>query len=169
MTVYVQIDNILLDLEGRPPVNDELLIQAASAVLAGHTFIQKTALTVVLTVDETIQELDREYLGVDSPTDVLSFPAGEMDPETQEFYLGDVIISYPRAQAQAAAAGHTPEAELQLLTVHGVLHLLGHDHAGSEEKNRMWTEQERILTALGCPARPPTIENEPPDGDLSVG
>ena len=74
------------------------------------------------------------YLGIDGPTDVLSFPASEMDPETGVHYIGDILISIPRAQAQADAAGHPLEAEVQLLVVHGVLHLLGHDHAQAEEK-----------------------------------
>lgn len=168
MTVYIQFDDVVVDLAGQPPVDETLLEQAAQAALAKAARLttqaalaaqdvqqEIQALTLVLTGDEAIQELNRQYLGVDSPTDVLSFPAGEVDPETQEFYLGDVILSYPRAQAQAAAAGHPLEAELQLLTVHGVLHLLGYDHAEREEKDQMWSEQDQILTALGCPARPP--------------
>jgi probable rRNA maturation factor len=70
-------------------------------------------------------------------------------PETGRYYLGDVIISYPRALEQSAAAGHTVQDELQLLVVHGVLHLLGHDHATEEEKARMWADQQEILAGLG--------------------
>ena len=83
------------------------------------------------------------------PTDVLSFPASETDPDTGASYIGDILISIPRAQAQADAAGHPLEAEVQLLVVHGVLHLLGYDHADAEEKALMWKAQAEILTGLG--------------------
>jgi probable rRNA maturation factor len=96
-----------------------------------------------------LQELNRDYLGIDAPTDVLSFPASETDPETGARYLGDILISVPRAQSQAEAAGHALESEVQLLVVHGVLHLLGHDHAKPEEKRRMWKAQAEILESLG--------------------
>lgn len=96
-----------------------------------------------------LHELNRDYLGVDAPTDVLSFPASESDPETGATYLGDILISIPRAAQQAQAAGHPLEAEVQLLVVHGVLHLLGHDHAEAEEKARMWAGQEKVLERLG--------------------
>jgi probable rRNA maturation factor len=66
-----------------------------------------------------------------------------------EPYLGDIAISLPRATAQAEAAGHPVAAELQLLTVHGVLHLLGHDHAEPEEKAAMWAAQAAVLATLG--------------------
>jgi len=105
--------------------------------------------TIVLTDDAKLHELNREYLGVDAPTDVLSFPATEIDPETGASYLGDVLISIPRAEAQAKAAGHPLEAEVQLLVVHGVLHLLGHDHAEAQEKLKMWKAQTKILDELG--------------------
>ncbi len=81
---------------------------------------------------------------------MLSFQADELDPETGRRYLGDVIISYPRAQAQAQAGGHALPAELQLLVVHGVLHLLGHDHGAPAEKEAMWALQAEILQRLGC-------------------
>ena len=126
----------------------EILERAANA-----TLLQQSApdadLTLVLTGDTQIQSLDRDFLGKDEPTDVLSFPSSEMDPETGRRYLGDIIISVPRAEAQSIAAGHSLEAELSLLVVHGVLHLLGHDHAGPEEKTNMWAAQSEVLTRLG--------------------
>lgn len=108
-------------------------------------------LTVVVTNDPQIQELNREYLGVDSPTDVLSFPMDEMDPETNLRYLGDIIISYPRCLEQAQKSGHTAEAEMELLIVHAVLHLLGFDHAEPDEKTQMWNLQKKILVELATP------------------
>jgi probable rRNA maturation factor len=106
-------------------------------------------LTVVLSDDARLQKLNRDYLGVDAPTDVLSFPASETDPETGARYLGDIIISISRAEAQAKSAGHPLEAEVQLLVVHGVLHLLGYDHAEAEEKTKMWKTQAEVLERLG--------------------
>ncbi len=106
-------------------------------------------ITIVLTDDAQLHELNREFLGVDAPTDVLSFPSEEIDPETGAQYLGDIIISIPRAMLQAQAGGHPVEAEVQLLVVHGTLHLLGHDHAEAEEKARMWQAQAEVMSRLG--------------------
>jgi len=106
-------------------------------------------ITIVLTDDTQLHELNREFLGVDAPTDVLSFPSDEVDPETGSQYLGDIIISIPRAAQQAQVGGHSLEAEVQLLVVHGTLHLLGHDHAEAEEKARMWAAQAEVMSRLG--------------------
>lgn len=106
-------------------------------------------MTIVLTDDAQLHELNREFLGVDAPTDVLSFPASESDPETGTPYLGDILISIPRATQQAQAAGHSVEAEVQLLVVHGTLHLMGYDHAEAQEKARMWSAQDEVLAQLG--------------------
>lgn len=127
-----------LTLEIAPPLNPDLEPDLSNADL-----------TIVLTDDRQLHELNRDYLGVDAPTDVLSFPASESDPETGSTYLGDLVISIPRAAQQAQAAGHPVEAEVQLLVVHGVLHLLGHDHATAEEKTAMWEEQAKVLERLG--------------------
>ena len=106
-------------------------------------------ITIVLTDDAQLHELNKEFLWVDAPTDVLSFPASESDPETGTPYLGDILISIPRAAQQAQAAGHSVEAEVQLLVVHGTLHLMGHDHAEAEEKTRMWNAQAEVMSRLG--------------------
>jgi probable rRNA maturation factor len=124
-----------------------LLEHAAQAVLAHQS--TDGDLTIVLTDDEQLHALNREYLGIDAPTDVLSFPASETDPETARRYLGDILISIPRAEAQAQAAGHALEAEVQLLAVHGALHLLGYDHAKADEKARMWKAQVEVLERIG--------------------
>jgi probable rRNA maturation factor len=130
------------------PVPEAVLEEAAQAALR-QQFAPQADLTVVLTGDERIRGLNRDFLGQDRSTDVLSFPAGEADPETGRQYLGDVVISLPTAGEGARRGGHALQAELQLLVVHGVLHLLGHDHADADEKQRMWTAQAQILTALG--------------------
>ncbi len=126
-----------------------IIERAALAVLA-HQSIDGD-LTIVLTDDTQLQELNHDYLGIDAPTDVLSFPASETDPETGRRYLGDILVSVPRAEEQAHAAGQALEAEVQLLVVHGTLHLLGHDHARVEDKARMWKAQAEILERLGLP------------------
>ena len=112
-------------------------------------------LTVVLTDDEQLRQLNFQFLGIDAPTDVLSFPAGDTDQDTNAFYLGDILISVPRAQVQAIEGGHSIQEELQLLVVHGVLHLLGYDHAEQADKAAMWLVQAKILNRLGCRAGPP--------------
>ena len=126
-----------------------LLEAAARAALRQQSAPETAGLSIVLSDDAELQRLNREYLGIDSPTDVLSFPAGETDPESGAAYLGDIIISAPRALKQAAQGEHAMTAELQLLVVHGVLHLLGHDHAEPDEKARMWAAQAEVLAALG--------------------
>ena len=126
-----------------------LLERAAQLTLDSESTDSDSDLTIVLTDDSQLHELNRDYLGVDAPTDVLSFPADEEDPETGVRYLGDILISIPRAKQQAEAAGHSPEAEVQLLVVHGTLHLLGHDHAEADEKARMWKAQAEVMSILG--------------------
>lgn len=146
--INLQLSDTLLDSQEEPPVSASLLEQAAQVTLDLEGPDQHIDLTIVLTDDDYIQDLNRQYLDIDAPTDVLSFPLDDVDPDTGNLYIGDVIISYPRAQAQAQVAGHSVEAELQLLTVHGVLHLLGHDHADDNEKESMWAAQEQVLTQL---------------------
>jgi probable rRNA maturation factor len=139
---------IFLDLDTKSDFLGSLLENAARATLE-LSAAPDADLTLVLTDDEEIRALNRDFLGIDAPTDVLSFPADESDPETGRRYLGDIVISLPRAAEQAAAHGHAIEAEVQLLVVHGILHLLGHDHAEADEKKRMWAAQAQVLESLG--------------------
>jgi probable rRNA maturation factor len=145
----------MIFLEINPELNlslpPDLLERAAQAVLAHQSMAADADLTLVLTGDERIRALNRDFLGRDAPTDVLSFPADETDPETGRRYLGDVVISVSRAESQARAGGHALQTELQLLVVHGVLHLLGHDHAGAQERAIMWAAQAEVLERLGLP------------------
>ncbi len=138
-------------------VDPLLLEKAASITLETAGAEPECDLTVVISNDTQLQELNRQYLGIDAPTDVLSFQADELNPETGRRYLGDVIISYLQAQAQAEAGGHVVPHELQLLVVHGVLHLLGHDHAAEAEKDKMWALQAEVLIRLGS-----AISSPPP-------
>jgi len=139
----------MIHIESEISFPQDLLERAARTTLEHEAQSLDSELSIILTDDARLHELNLNYLGVDSPTDVLSFPASETDPETGGHYIGDILISIPRAEAQAAAAGHSLEAEVQLLVVHGVLHVVGHDHAEPEEKARMWKAQAEILERLG--------------------
>ena len=110
---------------------------------------QSNDLSIVVCDDDFIQTLNNEYRKVDKPTDVLSFPSDETDPESGVRYLGDIIISLPKATAQAAEANHPAAEELSMLAIHGVLHLLGYDHQTTGEKKVMWDKQAELLRLLG--------------------
>jgi probable rRNA maturation factor len=124
-------------------------------VFAGQTTVQEVdpdreiEVTLVLTDDARMKELNRQFREMDSTTDVLSFPSDEIDLDTGKPYLGDILISFPQALLQATQVGHPVETELQLLTVHGMLHLFGFDHVNEEEKNEMWAIQAKVLEKLG--------------------
>ena len=137
------------------------LAQAIRAALQVEGFPQGR-LTLVLTGDEEVQALNRQFLGEDHPTDVLSFPSAEeatepgrsvfvtapdAEPETAA-YLGDILIALPFARRQAADLGRELRAELRLLAVHATLHLLGYDHAEPEEEAIMWARQDAILAQM---------------------
>jgi len=130
-------------------VNPQLIEKAAKTTLVVQAATLESDLTIVITDDDQLRQLNREYRDIDIPTDVLSFPADFTDPENEMPYLGDILISFERAKVQAAAGRHSVIAELQLLVVHGVLHLLGHDHTTPDEKTQMWAAQTEILSQLG--------------------
>ncbi len=104
--------------------------------------------SIVIENDVKLRELNRNFLGIDAVTDVLSFALVEKDPENDRLYLGDVIISFPRAKAQSEQAGHSVMDELDLLAVHGILHLMGYDHAEPMAKEKMWDAQAKILGSM---------------------
>ncbi|HHS97007.1 MAG TPA: rRNA maturation RNase YbeY [Chloroflexi bacterium] len=142
---------IEVHVEGDWPVEKDLLSRAARATLI-HQNAPSVEVAIVVSDDDSLRELNRRFRGVDKPTDVLAFPDETRGPFVGApgfpRYLGDVVISYPRAREQAEQAGHTVEAELQLLVVHGVLHLLGYDDQSEPERGRMWAAQKAILNAL---------------------
>jgi probable rRNA maturation factor len=133
---------------------DVARLQAAVAeVLSQHDVHEDTSLSVVIADDEFVHSLNMQHRGVDSPTDILSFPADEppIDIDDEPPYLGDLIIAYPYASAQAAREGHALGDSLVLLVVHGTLHLLGYDHDTAENRAEMWAAQEASLRALNIP------------------
>ncbi|MGD8603839.1 MAG: rRNA maturation RNase YbeY [Anaerolineales bacterium] len=109
------------------------------------------SMTLVLTNEKMIRDLNKEFAGLDQPTDVLAFPESDADPDEEGLYYGDVIVALPIAHQQAELAGHSTEEECALLVVHGTLHLLGYDHGNPAEKADMWSRQTLILERLGLP------------------
>jgi probable rRNA maturation factor len=147
--------NVTIERPYQARITPARLRAAARAALKHQRAPEPGELSVRITGDEALRVLNRDFLGHDTTTDVLSFPADEKDPETGARYLGDIAIAYPQARAQAAEGRHPVWAELQLLVVHGVLHLLGHDHAEREEHERMWAAQAEILKKIKAPIAGP--------------
>ncbi|MCW2765206.1 MAG: hypothetical protein JWO11_1165 [Nocardioides sp.] len=100
--------------------------------------------------EDTIAQLNSQWMEKEGPTDVLAFPMDELRPglvneDPEEGVLGDLVLCPEVAARQAATAGHSSEAEVELLTVHGILHLLGYDHAEPEEHKEMFGLQDELL------------------------
>jgi probable rRNA maturation factor len=124
------------------------LLEDAEALLA-HTDLQQAELSLLLCDDAFIHTLNRDYRGKDRPTDVLAFAQREgegADPDDE--ILGDVIISIPTAARQAAERGHSTAREVQVLLVHGFLHLLGYDHGDDTEEAEMEAAATKLLSGL---------------------
>ena len=122
----------------------------ATLMAEGHP---DSEVSVVVTSDEVLADLNLQFRGVAGPTDVLSFAAQEPAPgfvsaPEAANYLGDVLIALPFTRRQAAEMGRDLADELILLAVHGTLHLLGYDHAEPDEEIRMWARQDEILIGL---------------------
>ncbi|MEM5775995.1 MAG: rRNA maturation RNase YbeY [Anaerolineaceae bacterium] len=125
----------------------ELLIQTCEHALK---FLgeQDTDITLVVDGDAFIQDLNRQYRGLDTATDVLSFEMGYTDPETNRKYLGDIILSADTIARNAAQNQVSITEETRLLIVHGILHLLGYDHATEQEQKVMWQKQAEVIGAI---------------------
>ena len=134
-------------------VDEEWVKRIAQQVLEAESMTPPYEVSLVFTDSETVQRLNRDYRGVDEPTDVLAFhmlPQKEADssfvlPPDGVTRLGEVIICYPQAVEQAEEQGHSVEKELALLIIHGILHLLGYDHEQPEEEKRMREREEELL------------------------
>jgi probable rRNA maturation factor len=103
--------------------------------------------TILLTDDESVRDLNARFREKDTPTNVLSFPA----PRNPERHLGDIALAYGVCAREAAEQGKSLEHHLQHLTVHGVLHLLGYDHIGDDEAEVMEDLERAVLAGLGIP------------------
>ncbi len=159
--------NIDYEAERELPIPWEKIIrEIIEASLEYESCPYEAEVNVVLTGDEEIREVNRQFRNLDKPTDVLSFPALEYDrpsdfdhveesfadcfnPETGELMLGDMMISVDRVIGQAEEYGHSPERELAFLTAHSMLHLCGYDHMEDVQRTVMERKQEEILESRG--------------------
>ena len=130
-----------------PEIDLELLKFAISTTLE---ILQKPAMdiTLRLTNDAEMRQLNQNFRGIAKSTDVLSFNQDFIDPETDRLYLGDIIISVERASQQAPENDHTLDQECTLLAIHGTLHLLGYDHFSPDQKEEMWPLQDKIYETV---------------------
>lgn len=136
---------------------EEIIEQVLRQAAQEFALPDNTEVSVMLVDNEEIRQLNRNYRGVDRPTDVLSFALDEEDQAgdipfanaSQVHLLGDIIISLEKAAEQAEEYGHSPEREVGFLTIHGMLHLLGYDHNEPEETAEMRAMEEKILRASG--------------------
>lgn len=127
----------------------DIVYQAVFTTLAAHDDENKEV-SVLLTDDSLMTEMNRDYRGINSPTDVLAF--SQLEGEDSDFIdsdlLGDVVISMDTAERQAQKTEHSLEKEVALLTIHGVLHLLGYDHQRDEDATIMFEKQQSILSSI---------------------
>jgi len=144
---------ISIEEKFRGLVNEDWVRRIAQQVLNAESATPPYDVSIAFTDSQTVRRLNRDYRGVDEPTDVIAF---HMLPEKEAapFFvlppngvtrLGEVIISYPQAVEQAKEQGHSVEHELALLIIHGILHLLGYDHEKPEEEKRMRGKEQELL------------------------
>lgn len=151
----------------RPDISWETIIRdLVEASLEYEKCPYEAEVNVILTDNDGIQEINRDYRRMDAPTDVLSFPLiayqavsdfshveerpeDYFNPETGELVLGDIIISVDKVAEQAEKYGHSQERELAFLTVHSMLHLCGYDHMEEDERQLMENRQREILSGRG--------------------
>ena len=156
----IEID-IQIDEQFQNNIDAALIERAVAAALAAEGVAGAIEVSVLVTDDATLHQLNRDYRNVDAPTDVLSFaeddasdaaPTAFVRPPDAPRYLGDLAISYERVVAQAGEYGHSHARELAFLTVHGMLHLLGYDHErGAADQAAMRAREEAIMQQLGLP------------------
>ncbi len=149
--------NVLIDKEFKGKINVGWLQGIVEHTLAAEGKSPDIEMGLVITGQERIQKLNRDYRGKDTPTDVLSFGMAQERPDSPPFiappdgilHLGEVIISYPQAVIQAQEHKHPPESEVALLVVHGVLHLLGYDDEEPEQARVMRGRETAIMSRIG--------------------
>jgi len=144
---------ILVAAELRGPIDGGWVKKIIRQVLKDEGVAPPYEVSLLVTDSATVKQLNRDYRGVDEPTDVLAFCMllqREADssfalPPDGVTRLGEVIISYPQAVEQAKEQGHSPKRELALLVIHGILHLLGYDHEEPKEENKMRERERQLL------------------------
>jgi len=153
-SMSVEINN-----ESGTPVDERALAALARFVLDRMDIHPLAELSVLLIDSEAMEHLHIQWMDEPGPTDVLAFPMDELRPAVEDVepepgLLGDVVLCPPVAAQQAAAAGHTTEDELHLLCTHGILHLLGFDHAEQDGEKEMFERQTELLAAWHRHRRP---------------
>jgi probable rRNA maturation factor len=150
--------SIEINNESVVPV-DETALQRLSIYALDYLHVHPDAELAIVLVDEgAMEQLHLQWMDEPGPTDVLSFPMDELRPGTEESItpaglLGDIVLCPQVAIAQAETAGHSPLDEMLLLTAHGILHLLGFDHAEPEEEREMFALQRDILVGFAAEER----------------
>ncbi len=145
-TTKPQVEITILTHDARWKGLTPTVKRAAEAALAQQK-VKKSAVTIVLAEDAGVQALNRDYRGKNKPTNVLSFPNGDVEEGVRQ--LGDIILSYDTLAVEAVAQGKLLKHHLTHLTIHGVLHLLGHDHEAEAEANRMEAIEIALLARMG--------------------
>ncbi|HBT50322.1 MAG: Endoribonuclease YbeY [Caldanaerobacter subterraneus] len=138
---------------------EALVVRAIKATLEEEEVVDEVEVSVSFVDNEEIRKLNKYYRGIDSSTDVLSFPlmefeeieeGEEYEKDAEEIYpIGDIVISLEKAKEQAEEYGHSFEREVAYLTVHSMLHLLGYDHETEEERKLMREKEEKVMERLG--------------------
>lgn len=154
--------SIEVNNESGSPVDERALIDVSRSALDAMGIDPLAELSILLLDETAMASLHEQWMDLPGPTDVMSFPQDALDDAPGvggphgPALLGDVVLCPPVAAAQAASAGHSTDSEMFLLTVHGILHLLGYDHAEPEEEKEMFELQASLLrawtTATGRPA-----------------
>ena len=141
---------VIIDIRPEISPNIESVVRKSAEKTLASEKSENCEVSILLTDDSEIRELNSLYRKVDAPTDVLAFAMREgEDGDANSDILGDVVISIPTTERQAKEYGHSLEAELSLLVAHGVLHLLGYDHAERDEADIMQEKQKEIVYSLG--------------------
>ena len=152
--------NVEVNNESGVEIDAHGLMRLSRFVMSSLRLHPECELSIKLVDEDTMARYHVEFLDLPGPTDVMSWPMdelrpgsdGESDDDLPLGHLGDIALCPTVAAAQGAKAGHGTWAELELLTVHGILHLLGYDHAEPAEKAEMWDVQGRLLEAWRAPA-----------------
>lgn len=153
---------IVDETEGERAVPLEAATGKAAAVLLAALDHSASDLSVAFVDDERMRELNRDWRGKDRPTDVLSFSQLEgEDMPGEAVLLGDVVVSVDTLQRQAREGGWTDEEELVRLLLHGLLHLLGHDHEVEDDAAAMRAEEKRLVAVLADAGLACAWEDEP--------
>jgi len=146
---------IELNNESGESVDTERLVQLATFALDALRIHPQAELSILLVDEKTMGAYHQKFMGEPGPTDVLSFPMDELrapepDEEPPLGLLGDIVLCPTVTAAQAADSGRTPEEEADYLLIHGLLHLLGHDHAEPAEKKAMFDLNDQVIAAWGA-------------------